>query len=235
MKVVALQGLHGGTGTSGIVAALAAALVQTGQTVLCIDLDPRNLLRLYFNHQWRDRRGWAQAVAAGQDWHEGAFTLGAGLDFLPYGETEPRGRTAAFHDWRQRLAILEDSVYGWILLDIPQGGATEDVRHTADIHLRVAQADPICHALLAAGALGNDDCLLINRFLPSSTLQKDLHELWQAHYPDRLVPRVVHQDEAMFEALAHKRSVVAYRPQSLAAQDIQCLATWLLAREDLAE
>nr|WP_298415929.1 cellulose biosynthesis protein BcsQ [uncultured Halomonas sp.] len=236
MICVAVQGCRGGTGASSIVAGLAQALVNAGERVLCIDLDPHNLLRLHFNHDWRDGHGWANAVNNGQTWHTAAFALGSHLHFLPYGHSDiDVTPTNILHgdDWRQRLKELDEDAYRWVLLDLPASSCAQD-HFPADVTLTVVHADPACHALLAKRQFQENDYLLINHFAPSSLLQNDLYTLWQAQYSDCLLPWAIHQDEAMFEALAHKRSVTAYRSDCLAAQGIRNLAAWLLARHEEA-
>ncbi|MGC3874939.1 cellulose biosynthesis protein BcsQ [Halomonas sp. GXIMD04776] len=240
MIVVAVQGCRGGTGASSIVAGLAQALVQAGERVLCIDLDPHNLLRLHFNHDWHDDRGWANAVNAGQAWHTHSFALGSLLHFLPYGygdsESSAAMQSASQGDaWSRRLRELDGDTYRWVLLDMPVTAFTRRQDDSlTDMVLTVAHADPACHALLARREFHETDYLLVNRFAPSSALQNDLYTLWQAQYSDWLLPWTIHRDEAMFEALAHKQSIIAHRPDSLAAQGVRNLASWLLARHEEA-
>lgn len=238
MTLVAVQGCRGGTGTSSIVAGLAQALVAAGERVLCIDLDPQNLLRLHFNHDGRDGRGWANAVNTDQAWHDCSFALGSHLHFLPYGHGEGDAIPASAPQgdiWQQRLKELDEDVYRWVLLDLPVAPFAPQQDHfPVDVALTVAHADPACHALLARHRFRENERLLVNRFTPSSLLQNDLYTLWQAQYSDWLLPWAIHRDEAMFEALAHKCSVTAYRPDCLAAQGIRNLAAWLLARHEEA-
>ncbi|WP_280563531.1 MULTISPECIES: cellulose biosynthesis protein BcsQ [unclassified Chromohalobacter] len=238
MNVLALQGLRGGTGSTSLLAALAEALTQAGLNVLCIDLDPRNQLRLHFNHPWRNNNGWATAEAAGAVWHEMAFALGERLTFLPYGqgaeviEARERDRLGTFSLWGHRLAELDPHRYDWVLVDVPSACSVhqQEMRRLAPTWLTVTHCDAACHALLASREPDDNEYLLVNRFTPRSLLQNDLLAAWQHQYADWLVPCTIHQDEAMFEALAHKRSVVGHRSDSLAARDVQRLAAWLLAR-----
>ncbi|WP_168709166.1 cellulose biosynthesis protein BcsQ [Halomonas borealis] len=238
MKTLAVQGLRGGTGASSVAAGLAEALSQAGEPVLCLDLDSRNLLRLHFNHAWDDPRGWAQARQEGLAWHEAAYVQGARLHFLPHGE--PDDLEQAQDDdrddepalWQRRLASLEAEAYRWVVIDVPAHDpvAQRQARRVADTWLLVSQADPACHALLEAHTVSVGEYLLINRLSARSALQNDLHALWQQQHDDWLVPLSIHRDEAMFEALAHKRGVVSHRPDSLASQDLHRLAAWLLAQ-----
>ena len=238
MNVIALQGLRGGTGTTSLVAALGEALARAGHGVLCIDLDPRNQLRLHFNHPWQDDTGWAIAETTDNEWYEMAFALGERLTFLPYGRgtdaIEARGRDwlETFSLWGHRLAELDPHRYDWVLIDVPSAYSVHqrEMHRLAPTWLTVTHCDAACHALLADRQAADNEYLLVNRFTPRSLLQNDLLAVWQHQYADWLVPCTIHQDEAMFEALAHKRSVVGHRSDSLAARDVQRLAAWLLAR-----
>jgi len=240
LSVVALQGVRGGTGTTSLVAALGEALAHAGHDVLCIDFDPRNQLRLHFNHPWQDDSGWALAETSGTEWYAMAFAFGERLTFLPYGGGDaiiaagqpPQQWHETSPDWAQRLSQLDPQRYDWILLDVPfaHPAHQRSIRRVASTWLTVTHCDAACHALLAERPVAVNEYLLVNRFTPRSLLQNDLLALWQRQYADWLVPCSIHQDEAMFEALAHKRSVIGHRSDSLAARDVQRLAAWLLAR-----
>ena len=68
---------------------------------------------------------------------------------------------------------------------------------------------------------------MVNQFSTASTLQQDLHHLW-LHTLPRLLPLMIHRDEAVAEALAAKLPVGEYQPQSLAAEELLTLANWCL-------
>jgi len=237
MKVVALHGLRGGTGATSLLAALGDALAEAGQRVLCIDLDPRNLLRLHFNHPWTDDRGWAAVGHDTQAWFDMAFACGAQLTFVPHGRCAAPGEACPAGPgdldggaWSDRLAQLDHHYYDWLLFDVPAGApmACRQLRRLVALWLTVTHVDAACQALLAERPVGVNEYLLVNRYTPRSRLQKDLLATWQRQYADWLVPVSVHQDEALFDALAHKCSVIRHRRDSLAARDVQHLAAWLM-------
>lgn len=238
MTVVALSGIRGGTGTTSVVAALGFALHTLGQRVLMVDLNPRNLLRLHFNLALESADGWA--VAGQEDearWSEALMQVLEGLYLLPFGTLATNALAGlelhqrAHPDlWGQRLQTLQTH-FDWILLDLPAtlAGGQPGVPTLPDtvMHLRVLEADAACHALLSTEGAG-DDHLLVNRFDPISQLQRDLLLLWGERHA-RLIPQVIHRDEAMAGALAWKSPVGYYAPDALATRDARSLATWLLA------
>ncbi|WP_459614924.1 cellulose biosynthesis protein BcsQ [Bordetella sp. 2513F-2] len=229
MSSVALHGLRGGVGATSAAAALAYAMHSLGQRVVALDLSAQDLLRLHFNVSWADARGWASAAAAGRPWHADAYTVLPGLHLLPHGSppdtADPAPDPAT---WRARLGELS-AHYDWVVLDLPAGPQGAALLGLADLDLCLAEADPACAALLARRSAREAPHLLISRYDPASPLQRDIRLVWQHEY-ERLVPSVLHRDESVLEALAHKMPVGQYRLGSQGAQDALSLAAWCQAR-----
>lgn len=57
MTIVALQGLHGGVGTTSTAAALGWALHRLGKRVLVVDATPDDQLAMHFNLPLSERGG----------------------------------------------------------------------------------------------------------------------------------------------------------------------------------
>lgn len=233
MTVLALQGVRGGVGTTSLVAALGFALQLMGKRVLLLDLCPRNLLCLHCNVALTETDGWARRDLDGSgSWDEALLNVQGGLYLLPYGRLEAAERGAQQASpvpWSARLSSLERH-FDWLLIDLPAAvpGAHQVLGETTQ-HLRVLEADAACHALLSQEE-GGETPLLVNRFDPLSQLQRDLLLLWRERLDERLVPQVIHRDEAMAAALAWKSPLGYYGADSLAAQDIRNLAIWCQAR-----
>jgi len=229
MATLLLQGLRGGVGTTTSAAAIGDALHSLGQTVLLIDLSAANLLGLHFNLPVAETGGWAVALNEGRDWREPGWEVAPGLHVLPYGMLADEPSAPSLHGieiWNQRVAMLAGH-YDWIVLD---GGAQQLVPD-CDLTLRILEADVACHAMLGRPNSGTGaSYYLINRYEPLSQLQRDLRLLWQHSLTAALAPQVLHRDESMAEALAHKMPVTRYNPDSLAAQNAISIAVWCLAR-----
>ena len=60
MKVIALQGIRGGVGTTAIVAGLAQAAHEQGARVLAVDLCPDNQLGIHLGLPHDDPGGWSR-------------------------------------------------------------------------------------------------------------------------------------------------------------------------------
>ena len=72
-----------------------------------------------------------------------------------------------------------------------------------------------------------DLVILINDLRIGSQIQDDLYQVW-LQSQRRLLPMVIHRDEAMAECLASKQPLGEYRSDSLAAEEILTLANWCL-------
>lgn len=237
MTVVALQGLRGGVGTTSITAGLAWALKQLGEKVLVVDLCPDNMLRLHFNMPFDIPRGWARAGADKTPWQQSAMRYAPELDFLPFGQLT----LAELDDWannaRNRPDYWQDALsalktgggYQWILLDIPFSYPLieRSLLNAVDRHITVITPTMNDHIRLHQQALPKESYLLINQFLTNSLLQQDLHLLWLQSI-ERLIPVLIHRDEAVPEALAVKKPIGEYSSDSLSANEIMTLANWCL-------
>lgn len=242
MTSLAVCGLRGGAGTSTLVAALGFALQAQGANVLLVDLCPENMLRLHFGLGLGQAEGWARTEAKGGDWRTVAFQVLPGLTLLPYGETSAAesaaierllGKTPEL--WRERIDALSGT-FDWILFDLPQrlpGHAGPLLgAGGCELRLRTMNVDPASEVLLQRelAALDADTRLLVNRYDPTSQLQRDLMQIWLERHAARLAPQPIHEDVAVAEALASKMPLGLYAPRTLAAVDVGSLAIWCLAQ-----
>lgn len=236
MKLLGMRGLRGGTGSSTMVAALGYALHRLGQRVLLVDLCPANLLGLHFEQPVRHRQGWGRAQVENADWCAQALELQPGLCLLPYGHTseQEQERLALWlrnHSavWNRRMQQLTDD-FDWVLFDSPHDGAAQADSLQPDVSIQVVNADAASQVLLQRQSSAS--WLLVNRFDAGSRLQQDLLLLWRQQFAGRLLPMLMHRDEATAEALAHKLPLGAYAPQSQNAATADSLAVWCLARRE---
>lgn len=237
MTVVGLQGLQGGVGTTSVTAGLAWSLAQLGERVLAIDLSPDNMLRLHFNASFDSPRGWARAECDGTAWQSSAMRYDANLDFLPFGQLTLAELTRwSQHSlnqpdyWLDKLSALKRAGdYQWILLDLPFSYPTYylSLIDAIDTHITIITPTMNNHVRLHQQTLPNNSQLLINKLSTTSPLQQDIHLLWQQGL-QRLIPLIIHLDEAVAESFADKKSVGEYSADSLAASELLTLANWCL-------
>lgn len=233
MTCVAFRGLRGGVGVTSIVAGVAHALHAMGGSVVVIDLSPGNLLQWHFGLGQDCAVGWSTSDAA--SWHENAYVVSDGLHVLPHGDGDANGsgEPLSIAVWNQRSRELLDR-YDWVLFDAPSDLSADHFEQLGERRVCIMEADIASAIQLERFRLVTGCGLLINRYDPASQLQRDLRLTWSYRHPEHLLPMVAHRDEAVAQALAFKLPVGAYRADSLGAQDVKSLATWLLARRTVA-
>ncbi|ECR4937799.1 cellulose biosynthesis protein BcsQ [Salmonella enterica] len=239
MAILGLQGVRGGVGTTSLTAALAWALQILGENVLVIDASPDNLLRMSFNVDFVHQGGWARSLLDGQDWRDAGLRYPSQLDLLPFGQLTAQERENP-QAWQETLGEIGSAIqalkasgrYSWILLDLPYGASplTGQLVSLCDHTLAIAQVDANCHIRLHQQALPAGAHILINDLRIGSQLQDDLYQVW-LQSQRRLLPIVIHRDEAMAECMASKQPLGEYRSDSLAAEEVLTLANWCLLHD----
>lgn len=239
MAILGLQGVCGGVGTTSLTAALAWALQILGENVLVIDASPDNLLRMSFNVDFVHQGGWARSLLDGQDWRDAGLRYTSQLDLLPFGQLTAQERENP-QAWQETLGEIGSAIqalkasgrYSWILLDLPYGASplTGQLVSLCDHTLAIAQVDANCHIRLHQQALPAGAHILINDLRIGSQLQDDLYQVW-LQSQRRLLPIVIHRDEAMAECMASKQPLGEYRSDSLAAEEVLTLANWCLLHD----
>ena len=234
MKKIYLKGIKGGTGATSVVANLACALKKSNENVIVIDLDPKSDLGLHFGLSWEHTTGWsnyASLNAALAEFH----CDNDGVIFLPFGSEAHRLRDfqTIINDCEQ-LKIDDNS---WLLFDCPahldldQHDLNED-----DIFLEVVNCDAICHSFIYKRLLKLNQqtshwqhYFLVNRYNSASELESDLLQLWQSEIP-LLTPLYINKDEVISESTAFRNVAVNCAPYSVANDDFETLAGWLVSR-----
>ncbi|ECO1197449.1 cellulose biosynthesis protein BcsQ, partial [Salmonella enterica subsp. enterica serovar Kentucky] len=222
-----------------LTAALAWALQILGENVLVIDASPDNLLRMSFNVDFVHQGGWARSLLDGQDWRDAGLRYTSQLDLLPFGQLTAQEREN-LQAWQETLGEIGSAIqalkasgrYSWILLDLPYGASplTGQLVSLCDHTLAIAQVDANCHIRLHQQALPAGAHILINDLRIGSQLQDDLYQVW-LQSQRRLLPIVIHRDEAMAECMASKQPLGEYRSDSLAAEEVLTLANWCLLHD----
>lgn len=236
MRLIAIQGLRGGCGSTSIVAGLASTLASLHQPVLAIDLCPNNILGLHFGLPFDELSARVLRSAQSPAQNVVAFRPLERIAVLPFDrhaaqDYDPECAAALLEHALQQLAPPSNS---FVLLNIPPHlNLHARLGQRPDIHwLHVLEADPACHILLNYQLHDNPHLprsnhhWLINRLQPSLKLSHDLLELWRMALGQWLVPCVIHEDEAVREALARKQLLSESAPHCLAMQDFLALANW---------
>jgi cellulose synthase operon protein YhjQ len=247
MKIIPLVSYKGGVGKTTLTANLAVHLQALGWSVLVIDLDPQNALRLHFGMAADDPRGLAQQILSGSAWQDALMSDQSGVHVLPYGTLSEQERMQYEHLLAEHPEGLGDllrtnipNTYDVVLWDTPPGPSVymQQVLSIAQRVLVVMYADPGSFATLPAmvsllAQYCNDraDFLganyLLNHVDGSKRLNMDVLNVMRRGLAGRLLPHVIHDDMAFTEAFACQRTVDNYDQYSQAAHDVQQVAQWL--------
>jgi len=246
--ILSIVSAKGGVGKTTLAANLALALSQD-LSVVAIDLDPQNALRLHLGggaHAGID--GVGRASLEGRAW---SSALSASpvprLSVLPYGQLNESDRDAfevhlsSHPEWLTQglrgLGLADSDV---VVIDTPPGPSLyqQQVLRAAHFVLVVVHADAASYATLPAmegllerycvgreGFLGS--AYLLNSVNVGSALSRDVIRVVRGGLGDRVLPMVVHQDESVREALAFDQMVLHYAPHSEASSDIAQVVRWL--------
>lgn len=236
---ITLSGLRGGVGTTSIAAMLADVLSRAGETVLLIDTNPSDMLRLHFDVPYGDSKGWANSRLT-PFWRRNTHHVNDRLTVLPYGY---HGATYLCHhdvafagdafwaSYRTALAAMFD----WVLYDLPAGAQCyEQLRASSDLNITVTHVDMASHILLEQSGFMPGTRVLVNGLDSAHRLSNDILLAWRQRHAHHLMPEVVRRDENIHEAFAHKTPISHYSAASSAVQDIRAVARWCHAQRTKA-
>lgn len=249
MKIISIVSAKGGVGKTTLSANLGIALARNGVPVLVIDLDPQDALRLHFSGSSPTAQGLAQAALARLSWQDALLSTNSACRLLPYGKVKESDRIAFEQLLRDQPWLLQDSLARLdmpaktvVILDTPPGPSVYlsqalAASHTVVIALLSDAASyatlPLMHSLLQQYCLnrpGFDNyAYLVNQVDNSRQLNSDVEHLMRMQFGARALP-LVHQDQAIPEAMACNQFVGDYDPLSRAADDINAVCVQLLNR-----
>lgn len=246
MPSLAVISLAGGVGRTTLTATLAALAARKGHISLAVDWDPQNLLALHFGLERPAAEGLAANAANGRPWADSALRSADAAVVLPFGHLT----MAQLRDWypqmtrdrgwlAERLAQIDlpgaAGARRWTFIDTPRAPSllVEQALLAADAVLLVLRADPGAVALLPealAMSAARPLLAVINGFDASRPLQQGVRAALQAQLGARLVPHVVHRDEAVPESYARLASLPEQAPHAQATHDLHGLLRWLESR-----
>jgi len=241
MPLIAFASPKGGVGKTTLVANVAHALRRAGRSVLVVDLDPQNALRLHFGVPLHDTVGFMAELLRQPDWRRLVRPTSAGVVLLPHGATDLRAALEQAVALERDPALLSGPLREMlsdsrllVLADLPPGPsqALAVVAPLASVIVTVLQSEAISAAVLgeveSGRFLGGGTMsalvagrlqFVLNGVDMSSRLSRAAAEALARHLGARLLG-AVSRDEAVGEAQAHMRLVHDMAPGSAAAVDI---------------
>jgi cellulose synthase operon protein YhjQ len=249
MFVVAIVSASGGTGRTSLTANLASLLTRHEQPVLAVELDPSNRLGLYLGVTVRNPAGIVD-LSADQTWHHAAQRNTDHVNLVHFGHGVNTHRT------HEKLSVIENRGVRDYLLDLSPPSDCVVLIDTqrapslcfdcalaaADLILNVITAQPGCFEDIAvmhahyerrfsAGPEHAPGMFhVLNKVNSAKLLSDDIINILRVRLKSKMLRYVIHQDEAMPEAMASNQCVADYAPHSQASHDLQGLADWLLAQ-----
>ncbi len=246
MKILAVVSAKGGVGKTTLAANLGAALALNSR-VVCVDLDPQNALRLHLAVAMDELDGVSRATLEGRALSTALFQSPGSPAVLPYGGITESDRDAfevhlsEHPDWLARgldsLGLGEDD---YLVIDTPPGPSLylQQALRVAKYVLVVLHADaasfatvPAMEGLIERYCKDRGDFLgsayVLNNVNSNQTLSRDIVEILRGKLGDRMVPMVIHQDEAVRESLASDQLLADYDPHCEATFDIAACANWV--------
>jgi cellulose synthase operon protein YhjQ len=240
VKIIAIVSGKGGVGKTTVSANLCAGLRRLGKSVLAVDLDPQNALRLHFGVSPRHVGGLARAVLSGDDWRSSVVQGNTGDYVLPYGSINEGDRLDFEQDLRENPTLLRDqlALLGLaedcvVVLDTPPGASVylTQALAAANAAVIVALPDAASYATLPKiMSLIKQYCsrrkkflgylLLINQVDRVKQLADDVTDMMSAKFGKKSIV-LIHQDQAIPEALAYSKDLQEYDPLSRGAHDVK--------------
>jgi len=252
VRTVAIVSMKGGVGKTAIAANLGASLARmaSGET-LVVDFDPRNQLGIHFGMDPRSGVGLAETLLIGANPGPLIHTPSDGPDYLPFGRVTDRDRAELESIASKRPHVLQQALcesplsgYAFVVIDSAPGPSSLllPVLLAADLVVAVVLADAASFAtlpdLLELSGMASERRrpenlhVLINAADDDTCLGRDVRALLGAQKDVSVLPFAIHRDEAVREALACRRTVLAHAPTSQASADFRSLAEWL--RQEMA-
>lgn len=254
MTVAAIISISGGVGKTTLTANLAAILSKRGIKVLVVEWEPANRLAFHLGVREPIDEGWVAACINRKAWNETAYQNSDNVTFLPFGQLNSAERTQIEQllidqpGWlAEQLSKIDLGDDCLILLDVERGPSVymTQALTAADLALLTMKPTP-CYNLeidylqqeLRSLVRKLSDPLevkyLLNFADPTRRASADNAAAMMQALGDDLLHYLIHQDEAVPEALAGNAAIADFAPHSQASHDLQGLASWLLHRIDLS-
>lgn len=235
----------GGTGCTTLAAHVAVLAAQRGSDCLALDLSPGNMLGRYLGLPSCAAQGWSNALLQKQWWGQAAMVNSAGLQYLPHGHLDDMEYSHLQSLWQSHPSWLADNLQA---LDLPSSALVvmdapspytplgRQALQTADLAVVVLDASE--RSVQARAALqGMQQSLapqarlqaVLNRYAPRRPTQQAALERLRQEWGDVLLLDLVHDDEAICEALSQGLCVHQSLPEAQSAHDFQGLALRLLS------
>ncbi|MES2533707.1 MAG: cellulose biosynthesis protein BcsQ [Pseudomonadota bacterium] len=250
MHVIAVIAAKGGVGKTTVTANLCTTLAEAGHQVLAIDMDPQNALRFHLSNDIQACEfGLASALSGQRTWTEVIQPGRAGALLLPFGTLDDQDQIELEQYLAATPSWLGNTLAGFglpaetiVLIDTPPGPSVylQQALRVTNFNVVAMLPDagsfatlPITDRMIEKYCAPRENfrgsAYLVNQVDPGKRLNRDILDALRADLGSQLLG-VVHQDQAVSEALASALTVGSYAPYSQAAQDFSECAKALMQR-----
>lgn len=243
MKVITLQSLQGGAGGTSLTANLSAACRRRGHSVVAVDLNPANELRLHFGMPLDDGGGLIAERKQLQALDRYAYQTDDGEVYIPFGLSELSTKALKLDELQQLFESLQSikAAQGELLVFVDIASYDRQLAFQcaawSTMMLHIIEPDPRAYPVLQRFGSGflqalqtrcRDCFVLLNKSAPQLELNRDIFDLLRAELnPELLIPTFIQRDQHVPEALATQQSIFNYSLGAQANVDLMALAQWL--------
>ena len=232
MKIVQLQGIRSGVGTSFVTAALAYRLSVSNVKVLAVNANPSPFsLDQLFNLPVAFTESWLVDAKVGRGVFDHLYRYTDSLDVLPAGELDQ----SVNEDWTLAVEALirEASLsYDYMVVDAgcQASGVARSFYSKASMVIDVLESEAnSLMRLIRHRPKVNDEYYLFNKVWPLSRTQSDVSAFTQRYpqFVERLIPFSVPYDEYALQSSLYKQPITQSMFFSESAEQLNHIATWI--------
>jgi cellulose synthase operon protein YhjQ len=249
MALICFASPKGGVGKTTLAANVANELTLSGLSVVALDLDPQNTLRLHFGVPLDDGGGFTHLLPEYPQWRRCLRETPVGVSLLPYGSsgTDDAILLAAAVAEAPEILLqpIEDILLSpdvCLVVDTPPGPSPllSALLPRIDLLITVLLVDATSVSLIptierGAYSAGQADgsgpavAFVLNQFDPRTRLGGVIADGATHHLGERLLG-IVYRDEFVAEASAAQKMLASYAPASKANHDIAAISRAILTR-----
>jgi cellulose synthase operon protein YhjQ len=216
-KLVIVQGIKGGVGTTTVTANLAVSLTKIGYKVLTFDGCTSNNLQLHLGMGVDRTEGLHKNLINQQPWIDTCFEDKNGTVFFPFGKVANSDLcklNALEPDYLINILnqIDFESQSSIVLVDYPAYLSLSDTALSlaCDIKINVSTCEVASYSRLlqSLDSYSEKDMFVLNRYNPESKLESDIRTLISSEFDQSRFLGVIFEDEFIHQALAQNTSIV---------------------------